>query len=140
MPYSLQTDNLKWLKPDPKGGSSDATHKCSNVSVVVADKATTSSSPSEVAVTRPTTEVEGTSNLTVAAKVGCSQQIATNTANNSTKVIWLGKKIPQDRTIVKSELRMLNLWLYMAMVSLSLLGVFFAGYLIYFNFKFAHRR
>ena len=56
------------------------------------------------------------------------------------RIIWMGKKIPQDRTIVKNQLRELNVWLYFSMVSLSLIGVLFAALLIYFNFKYAHRR
>ena len=56
------------------------------------------------------------------------------------RIIWLGKKIPQDRTIVVNQLRELNIWLYFSMVVLSLIGVFFAAFLIYFNFKYSHRR
>ena len=60
--------------------------------------------------------------------------------SEANRIIWLGKKIPQDRTIVKNQLRELNLWLYFSMVALALIGVFFAGGLIYFNFKYSHRR
>ena len=56
------------------------------------------------------------------------------------RVIWRGKKIPQDRTIVRPLLLELNRWLYAAMVILSILGVVFAILLVYFNFKYAHRR
>ena len=60
--------------------------------------------------------------------------------SEANRIIWLGKKIPQDRTIVKNQLRELNVWLYFSMVALALIGVFFAGGLIYFNFKYSHRR
>jgi hypothetical protein len=56
------------------------------------------------------------------------------------KVIWVGTKIPQDRTIIKDKLMKLNIWLYLSMVSLSMIGVVFASLLIYFNFRYSHRR
>lgn len=56
------------------------------------------------------------------------------------KVIWMGGKIPQDRTIVKNLLLKLNIWLYIAMVTVALVGVILAAGLIYFNFRYGHRR
>ncbi len=62
--------------------------------------------------------------------------------NRQDKVIWVGggDKVPQDRTIVKPQLRMVNIWLYISMVALSLVGCAFAMAFIWFNFKYSHRR
>jgi gamma-aminobutyric acid type B receptor len=60
--------------------------------------------------------------------------------NRKNKVIWLGDKVPQDRTIIKHTLRMVNIWLYISMVTLSIIGCIFAMVFIWFNFKYAHRR
>ena len=56
------------------------------------------------------------------------------------KVVWVNDKVPQDRTIVTYELRVVNLWLYVSMVSLSFAGCGIAVAFIWFNFKYAHRR
>ena len=55
-------------------------------------------------------------------------------------VIWPGGKIPQDRTIVKERLLKLNIWLYIAMSSVAVMGILIAVSLIYFNFRYGHRR
>lgn len=60
--------------------------------------------------------------------------------NIEDKVIWRGGKVPQDRTIVQTELMMVNLWLYGAMVFLVILGCVFASLFMYVNFKYSHRR
>ena len=52
----------------------------------------------------------------------------------------MGDKAPQDRTIIKPQLRMVNLWLYVSMVTLSFIGCGIALAFIWFNFKYAHRR
>ena len=57
-----------------------------------------------------------------------------------TKVIWLGRKVPQDQTIIRIELRMVSLWIYLSMVVVVIIGCICAISLIYFNFKYAHRR
>ena len=54
--------------------------------------------------------------------------------------IWLGDKVPQDRTIIRHALRMVNLGLYVSMVVLVVLGCLFAAIFIWFNFRYAHRR
>lgn len=56
------------------------------------------------------------------------------------RVVWPGGKVPQDRTIVKNELLKINLWLYIAMVIVAMVGVLLAFSLIYFNFRYGHRR
>ena len=56
------------------------------------------------------------------------------------KVIWLGSKVPQDRTILRPQLKMVNIMLYMGIVALALVGCVFAVMLVWFNFKYAHRR
>ena len=56
------------------------------------------------------------------------------------KVVWVNDKVPQDRTIVTYELRVVNLWLYLSMVLLSFGGCGIALAFIWFNFKYAHRR
>lgn len=56
------------------------------------------------------------------------------------KVIWENGKVPQDRTIIKVTLKMVNLWLYISMVVLVIIGCLFACMLVWFNFKYAHRR
>ena len=55
-------------------------------------------------------------------------------------VIWPGGKIPQDRTIVKEILLKLNIWLYLAMSTVAIIGILIAFSLIYFNFRYGHRR
>ena len=56
------------------------------------------------------------------------------------KVIWPGEKIPQDRTIVRNRLLKLNLSLYIIMVVVALIGIGIAIGLIYFNFRYGHRK
>ena len=56
------------------------------------------------------------------------------------KIVWIEDKAPQDRTIVTYELRVVNLWLYASMVTLSFAGCGIAVAFIWFNFKYAHRR
>lgn len=58
----------------------------------------------------------------------------------NSKVIWNGGKVPQDRTIVQNQLLKVNLWLYLAMVVVALTGIVLASCLIYFNFRYGHRR
>ena len=54
--------------------------------------------------------------------------------------MWSGGKEPQDRTIVKNRLLKVNLWLYLSMVLVAVVGVFFAISMVYFNFRYGHRR
>ena len=56
------------------------------------------------------------------------------------QIIWLGGKVPQDRTIVRDRLMVVHLVLYMVMVLVVVVGCLFAVFLIYFNFKYSHRR
>jgi gamma-aminobutyric acid type B receptor len=63
-----------------------------------------------------------------------------NASQAKDRVIWLGGKIPQDRTIVKHHLKKLNIWLYASMVTIALVGVVIACLLVYFNFRYGHRR
>ncbi len=60
--------------------------------------------------------------------------------SSTQKVLWAGGKIPQDRTIVQNRLLKVNLWLYLAMVFVAVVGVFIALGLIYFNCRYGHRR
>ena len=57
-----------------------------------------------------------------------------------TRVIWTGGKVPQDRTIVQTRLLKVNLGLYLSMVGVAIVGIFIAFSLIYFNFRYGHRR
>lgn len=61
-------------------------------------------------------------------------------SQGSLRVIWPGGKIPQDRTIVQNQLLKLNLWLYLSMVMVAVVGILLALSLIYFNFRYGHRR
>ena len=63
-----------------------------------------------------------------------------NNDSELSAVIWPGGKIPQDRTIVKEILLKLNIWLYTAMSSVAVMGILIAFSLIYFNFRYGHRR
>ena len=56
------------------------------------------------------------------------------------EVVWPGGKIPQDRTIVINQLLMVNLWLYLAMTFVAIFGILIAISLVYFNFRYGHRR
>ena len=127
--YDQTTDNLTWVKPPEK--------------------------PAEpslgASLNKSITKVTGASHETTQENGGLPTLMTTTTTKTTTslvllddnepnRIIWLGKKIPQDRTIVKIQLRELNVWLYFSMVTLALIGVLFAGFLIYFNFKYSHRR
>ena len=59
--------------------------------------------------------------------------------SEANRIIWLGKKIPQDRTIVKNRLLKLNLSLYLCMIIVAVIGIGIAIGLIYFNFRYGHR-
>ena len=63
-----------------------------------------------------------------------------NEEGNIVQVVWPGGKIPQDRTIVRNRLLMVNLWLYLSMVLVAVIGVFLAMSMVYFNFRYGHRR
>ena len=56
------------------------------------------------------------------------------------EIVWSGLKVPQDRTIVKKRLLKVNLWLYLSMVLVAVVGVIFAISMVYFNFRYGHRR
>jgi len=56
------------------------------------------------------------------------------------EVVWPGGKIPQDRTIVINQLLMVNLWLYLSMAFVAIFGILIAISLVYFNFRYGHRR
>ena len=126
--YDQTTDNLTWVKPLPSDfpQRNDATL---NNSQIKAPEVT------EV-IDGATTFITTTTTTTTTSQVFLDDQ----KDEEANRIIWLGKKIPQDRTIVENQLRELNVWLYFSMVALSLLGVVFAGFLIYFNFKYSHRR
>ena len=68
------------------------------------------------------------------------EEIKGYVTNRKDKIQWIEDKAPQDRTIVTYELRVVNLWLYASMVSLSFAGCGIAVAFIWFNFKYAHRR
>ena len=126
--YDQKTDNLTWVKPLPS--ETYHTSKTNNQSTTTTKMTAVITGTATTLLTTPTT--------TTTTSVNLFQN--ENSAEEQNRIIWLGKKIPQDRTIVKLELRILNVWLYISMVVLSLFGVFFAAFLIYFNFKYAHRR
>merc|ERR1719347_954171 len=52
----------------------------------------------------------------------------------------VGGKVPQDRTIVKSDVRTVSLSIYLPMLVLSLLGIIFACVLMFINNKFNYRK
>ena len=56
------------------------------------------------------------------------------------EVVWPVGKIPQDRTIVINQLLMVNLWLYLSMAFAAIFGILIAISLVYFNFRYGHRR
>ena len=126
--YDQTVDNLTWVKPletsiTPlnKSSSKDQDDSSEDFKVLT-----------EMPVLMTTTTTSTTTSLLLLED--------NKDESEANRIIWLGKKIPQDRTIVKNQLRELNLWLYFSMVALALIGVFFAGGLIYFNFKYSHRR
>ncbi|MCL4142934.1 UNVERIFIED_CONTAM: hypothetical protein GTU68_039480, partial [Idotea baltica] len=53
---------------------------------------------------------------------------------------WIGGKVPQDRTIVRSKLRTVSLGLFILMCSISGIGVLCAILLLIFTFIYRHRR
>ncbi|XP_065201019.1 gamma-aminobutyric acid type B receptor subunit 1 isoform X2 [Planococcus citri] len=53
---------------------------------------------------------------------------------------WIGNKVPTDRTIIKPELRTLNVPLFLCMWSISVIGILVAIGLIVFNVYNRHRR
>ncbi|KAK7868503.1 hypothetical protein R5R35_001911 [Gryllus longicercus] len=53
---------------------------------------------------------------------------------------WIGGKVPQDRTIVRRELRNVSTPLFICMCVISSLGIIAAIGLIIFNILFRHRR
>ena len=83
-----------------------------------------------------------TDNLTWVSSVPNEAAEANGSQSTSelSAVVWPGGKIPQDRTIVKERLLKLNIWLYFAMSSVAVLGILIAFSLIYFNFRYGHRR
>lgn len=53
---------------------------------------------------------------------------------------WIGGKVPQDRTIIKKVLRTVSLPLFVAMCSVSTVGIVVSLGLITFNVCNRHRR
>lgn len=53
---------------------------------------------------------------------------------------WIGGKVPQDRTIIRTVLRTVSLPLFISMATLSTLGIVVAIGLIIFNVYNRHRR
>nr|QRN45425.1 metabotropic GABA-B receptor subtype 1 [Carausius morosus] len=53
---------------------------------------------------------------------------------------WIGGKVPQDRTIVRKELRTVSLPLFICMWTISCVGIVCAVGLIVFNVWYRHRR
>lgn len=53
---------------------------------------------------------------------------------------WIGGKVPQDRTIIKTQLRTVSFALLITMCGVSSLGILFALLLIIFNILNRHRR
>ena len=127
--YDQTTDNLTWVKP-PEGTRTKPLNKS-----FIKDQDSSAEDAkvlTEMPVLMTTTTTSTTTSLLLLED--------NKDESEANRIIWLGKKIPQDRTIVKNQLRELNVWLYFSMVALALIGVFFAGGLIYFNFKYSHRR
>ena len=125
--YDQTEDNLTWVKP-PEKPAEPSLSAFLNKSITKDTALAPEEDINEISTLITTTTTTTTTSLVL---------LDDNEAN---RIIWLGKKIPQDRTIVKNQLRELNVWLYCSMVALSLIGVFFAAFLIYFNFKYSHRR
>ena len=55
-------------------------------------------------------------------------------------VRWQGGKVPQDRTIIKEDIKTVALTLYVPMVAMSVLGIVLALILMVINNKFNYRR
>lgn len=53
---------------------------------------------------------------------------------------WIGGKVPQDRTIIRTVLRTVSLPLFISLATLSALGIMIAIGLIIFNVYNRHRR
>jgi gamma-aminobutyric acid type B receptor len=64
-------------------------------------------------------------------------QLGTNCAE---LVRWRGGKKPQDRTIIKSDIKTVAMTLYVPMVAISIIGIILALILIVINNKFNYRR
>jgi hypothetical protein len=128
--YDQTTDNLTWVKP-PEKPAEPSLGASLNISIT---KSITPSSPEEAQ------DINGISTLMTTTTTTTTTSLVLLDDNEPNRIQWLGKKIPQDRTIVENQLRELNVWLYFSMVTLALIGVLFAGFLIYFNFKYSHRR
>ncbi|XP_065346154.1 gamma-aminobutyric acid type B receptor subunit 1 isoform X2 [Cloeon dipterum] len=60
------------------------------------------------------------------------------TWNNKEK--WIGGKVPQDRTIVRTVLRTVSLGLFISMGTVSVVGILWAIALIVFNILHRHRK
>ena len=127
--YDQTTDNLTWVKP-PEATSEAPIDTYFNKSI-------TKIVPGDMKAIEGMPTLMTTTTTTTTTALLLLEEEKNKEAN---RIIWLGKKIPQDRTIVVNQLRELNIWLYFSMVVLSLIGVFFAAFLIYFNFKYSHRR
>ncbi|XP_048517566.1 gamma-aminobutyric acid type B receptor subunit 1 isoform X2 [Dendroctonus ponderosae] len=56
------------------------------------------------------------------------------------KEVWIGGKVPQDRTIIKRALRKVSLLLFICMCAISTVGIVIATALIIFNIWNKHRR
>ena len=127
--YDQTVDNLTWVKP-------------LETSITPLNKSSSKDQDDSSEDFRVLTEMPVLMTTTTTTSTTTSLLLLEDNKDESeaNRIIWLGKKIPQDRTIVKNQLRELNLWLYFSMVALALIGVFFAGGLISFNFKYAHRR
>lgn len=146
--YDQKTDNLTWLPPESLPTTTTTSTTTSSPSSSTPVEVFTPSEDSTIeasiqgVITDPMEDLGG-DKLVTTLTTTVSLETTTKsgvTREKTNRVIWLGKKIPQDRTIVRPELRKLNLWLYLSMVILSFIGVIFAILLIYFNFKYAHRR
>jgi len=61
-------------------------------------------------------------------------------ASGAELVRWRGGKVPQDRTIIKEDIKTVALTLYVPMVAVSVLGIVLALILIVINNKFNYRR
>ncbi|XP_069950485.1 gamma-aminobutyric acid type B receptor subunit 1 isoform X1 [Cherax quadricarinatus] len=53
---------------------------------------------------------------------------------------WIGSKVPQDRTIVRRQLRTVSLALFISMCTISTIGAVWALFLLGFTFAHRHRR
>ena len=125
--YDQTMDNLTWVKPletsiTPlnKSSSKDQDDSSEDFKVLT-----------EMPVLMTTTTTSTTTSLLLLED--------NKDESEANRIIWLGKKIPQDRTIVKNRLLKLNLSLYLCMIIVALIGIAIAIGLIYFNFRYGHR-